>query len=263
MAVRKTKPVVGDPRQAALHKVDGEIARLHKQIADKKAALDADTRLHALDQDCDSQKRLGSEISTLAGLIDQLRDKRFKIEIGEAETIVAPKPAAPIEHRAWDIDEKILLGGEPDYPSVERGSSANKDAFSRAYLAIKAYWEALIKDLFRKDGYHPDDRVTFDFVTSMQGEVMANFRWYSARCRALEARVNQLEQQTAELEKSGIRYGGTYQRANTYKRGTVVTFGGSGWIALKDADVGCSPGESPDIWQLAIKKGSDGKDATR
>ncbi|MDG4898051.1 hypothetical protein P9272_31405 [Mesorhizobium sp. WSM4976] len=254
--VKPVKATVVDQRAADLAKIDAEIAGLGQQVAEKKAALDADTRLHALDQDVDMQNRLGSEISTLAGLIDQLRDKRFKIEIGEAETIVAPKSAAPIEHRAWDIDEKILLGGEPAYPSVERGNSANKDAFSRAYLAIKAYWEALIKDLFRKDGYHPDDRVTFDFVTSMQGEVMANFRWYSARCKALEDRVKQLE------ERPSVEYRGSWKADEKYRRGDLISHAGSVWHC-ELAGSGIVPGEGAIGWRLAVKRGRDGKDATR
>ncbi|TIT95766.1 MAG: hypothetical protein E5W55_12330, partial [Mesorhizobium sp.] len=123
MARLPKAPAVIDQRSADLAKVDAEIARLGKQITDKKAALDADMRLHALDQNMDLQKRLGTEISTIADLIGQLRDKRFGIEIGEAQEITAPKPkaAAPAQHRAWEIDEKILKVGEPEYPDIVRG----------------------------------------------------------------------------------------------------------------------------------------------
>ncbi|PBB21136.1 hypothetical protein [Mesorhizobium sp. WSM4313] len=258
--VKPVKAIVADQRAADLAKIDAEIERLEKLVAQKKSTFDADQRQHALDQDVDRQQRLKGEIGDINELLGKQRERRFKTELGEVE----PPKAAPTakQHRPWNIDEKVLKAGKPAYPGILRGSQADNGIFSEAYFATKLFWEATVADHFRKGDLPADAVVNLDLAASIQGEVVANFYWYSERCAAIEARLDQLEQQTAELEKSGIRYGGIHQRANSYKRGTIVTYGGSGWIALKDADVGVTPGESPDIWQLAIKAGKDGRDRT-
>ena len=51
---------------------------------------------------------------------------------------------------------------------------------------------------------------------------------------------------------------GVFREGTAYLRGDGVTFGGSWWIAQKDAPAG-KPGMSAD-WRLAVKKGRDGKD---
>lgn len=51
---------------------------------------------------------------------------------------------------------------------------------------------------------------------------------------------------------------GVYSDASAYAKSDAVTFGGSLWIAQKDAPDG-RPGLSAD-WRLAVKKGRDGKD---
>jgi hypothetical protein len=54
---------------------------------------------------------------------------------------------------------------------------------------------------------------------------------------------------------------GVFREGEAYRRGDGVTFGGSWWIAQKDAPEG-KPGLSSD-WRLAVKKGRDGKDWSR
>lgn len=54
---------------------------------------------------------------------------------------------------------------------------------------------------------------------------------------------------------------GVYQADEQYERGNGVTWGGSFWIAQKDAPQG-KPGDGPD-WRLAVKKGRDGRDGER
>lgn len=52
---------------------------------------------------------------------------------------------------------------------------------------------------------------------------------------------------------------GVYKDGSAYEQGDAVTWGGSLWIAQKDAPEG-KPGMG-DGWRLAVKKGRDGKDA--
>jgi ferritin-like protein len=66
----------------------------------------------------------------------------------------------------------------------------------------------------------------------------------------------------AELEQRGLKYVGVYQRTNVYHKGDVVTHGGNGFVAVADV---VAEGEVPmtsDSWQMFVKKGRDGKDAT-
>ena len=51
---------------------------------------------------------------------------------------------------------------------------------------------------------------------------------------------------------------GVFEEGRTYRRGNGVSFGGSFWIAQKDAPEG-KPGTGSD-WRLAVKKGRDGRD---
>jgi hypothetical protein len=53
-------------------------------------------------------------------------------------------------------------------------------------------------------------------------------------------------------------YKDVFVEGTEYERGDQVTRDGCQWIALKDLPAGI-PGTSDD-WQLAVKKGRDGKD---
>jgi len=55
-----------------------------------------------------------------------------------------------------------------------------------------------------------------------------------------------------ELEAAPIRYCGVWQKSEDYKRGSVVTDGGSAWHAVKDTKSADRPGAS-DSWQLMVK----------
>lgn len=70
---------------------------------------------------------------------------------------------------------------------------------------------------------------------------------------ALEARIMEMEKHVAE-----IKYTGVWRDGETYKRGNSCTHDGSIWIALRDTEG--KPGQSLE-WQLAVRKGKDGKAA--
>jgi hypothetical protein len=71
----------------------------------------------------------------------------------------------------------------------------------------------------------------------------------------LEARIKEIEERPA-----GLDYKGTYRRDYNYAKNAGVTHSGSLWVALKDKPTK-EPGEVNSGWQLAVKKGRDGKDA--
>lgn len=252
MAKRPSHPAA-DQRAIDLREIDTEIDRLEKLLASKKDVLAADKRQHALDQNVDLQQRLNGEIGDINELLGKQRELRFKTELGEVEP---PKPAAPVQHRAWEIDEKVLQAGEPDYPDIVRGSEADDGVFSRTFEASKAFWEAAAMDLLRKDGFHADQPAHLDFAASLQGELMAVFRWAGLRCKALEDRVQQLE------ERPSVEYRGSWKADEKYRRGDLISHAGSVWHC-ELAGSGIVPGEGATGWRLAVKRGRDGKDATR
>ncbi|MGA7211572.1 MAG: hypothetical protein WBX78_22185, partial [Pseudolabrys sp.] len=61
-----------------------------------------------------------------------------------------------------------------------------------------------------------------------------------------------LKARIAELEASGIKYVGTYQRAAEYRRGDVTNHEGGMWVATCAVPPHEVPGKSV-CWQLSAK----------
>lgn len=77
--------------------------------------------------------------------------------------------------------------------------------------------------------------------------------------RYVEAQVKPLRKRIEELEASGIKYVGTYQRAAEYRRGDVTNYDGAMWVATCAVPPQEVPGKSV-CWQLSVKSYSNGKD---
>lgn len=60
-----------------------------------------------------------------------------------------------------------------------------------------------------------------------------------------------------ELHSPVVLYQGIYREGQKYATGDAVTWAGSLWIARRDTET--KPGEGSSDWQLAVKKGRDGK----
>jgi hypothetical protein len=58
---------------------------------------------------------------------------------------------------------------------------------------------------------------------------------------------------------AGVSYRGVWTSTATYAKDQAVTESGSLWVALGPS-TGMKPGSSPGAWQLAVKRGADGKD---
>lgn len=79
-------------------------------------------------------------------------------------------------------------------------------------------------------------------------------------------RIDALEKEVASLKAASTKtladsYKGTWQPSafDPYERGAAVTFDGSLWLARTTTRT--KPGASED-WQMIVKRGRDGKDAT-
>jgi hypothetical protein len=77
--------------------------------------------------------------------------------------------------------------------------------------------------------------------------------------KPLRDRIEVLELRNVEVEKQAaeFRYRGVWQPSEQYCRNNFVTHDGSVWICLHDG--AGKPGQCLD-WQLAVRKGRDGKD---
>lgn len=67
----------------------------------------------------------------------------------------------------------------------------------------------------------------------------------------MEGRLAAMEAKLATLETRGLQYRGTFQRADSYRRGDATTFKGSIWVCVREGGQE-APGQG-DAWQLAVK----------
>ena len=82
----------------------------------------------------------------------------------------------------------------------------------------------------------------------------------AAATKPLRDKIEVLELRTVEAEKQAAEFRdrGVWQPGEQYWRNNFITYDGSVWVCLRDT--GDRPGQSLD-WQLAVRKGRDGKDA--
>ncbi|UCI17027.1 hypothetical protein FJ970_18005 [Mesorhizobium sp. B2-1-8] len=282
MAKRPSHPAT-DHLAIDLGKIDTEIARLEKLLTQKKSAFDADKRQHALDQNVDLQQRLKGEISDINQLLAKQRERRFKTELGEADT---SRPAAKAM-RSWDRErpqqpakkvkrihtERDASGNlsatvveedapassasnlpEPDYPHGARkvGDHAKIEA---AYVAMRDWHIDQALGLGAKIFRSPDEVITAEMLMTAIGTIAGIEAWFSQRLAEAEERI-------AELEKRPTpEYKGVWRAAQQYQRGAMVSHDGSVWHCELDTATGLVPGDGTAGWRLAVKRGRDGKDA--
>lgn len=81
--------------------------------------------------------------------------------------------------------------------------------------------------------------------------------------RPLVDRLATLQQKVTDLEeRPTISYEQTFSAERLYKPGNLATHQGSLWHA-NVATRGVTPGAGNTAWTLIVKRGRDGKDATR
>ena len=82
----------------------------------------------------------------------------------------------------------------------------------------------------------------------------------AAATKPLRARIEELELRTAQAEKQAeqFKYCGVWREGESYRKNNFCTHDGSVWVCLCDTEG--RPGQSLQ-WQLAVRKGRDGKDA--
>ena len=83
---------------------------------------------------------------------------------------------------------------------------------------------------------------------------------FKAALKVRDDKIAALEARIVDAEKAAqeFRYRGVWQPGEIYKRNNFCTFDGSVWVCLRDTEG--KPGQSLE-WQLAVRKGKDGKAA--
>jgi hypothetical protein len=77
----------------------------------------------------------------------------------------------------------------------------------------------------------------------------------------IEKMTAPLHKRIAQLEaRPELKYAGVWKAETSYSEGAAVTQDGSCWIAKTFTLPGQKPGDC-DAWQLAVKRGKDGRDS--
>jgi hypothetical protein len=132
----------------------------------------------------------------------------------------------PAEYERWA--EILTREDEPELPAMMTKSSGERKPMD------------------------PEEEIAQQFMEGVRGYV-------ERVCEVIAARFVKLEAKVAELEsKPSFKYCGVFSADSQYERGEFVTHAGSLWHAWKSTRQ--VPGTSDD-WQLAVKRGSPGRDA--
>ena len=100
------------------------------------------------------------------------------------------------------------------------------------------------------------DAIGCEIAAAIKAYVERHVSRLVARNIELEARIKSLE------ARPMVKYCGVYAPGQSYPENSLVTKAGSLWIAKQTTDA-CPGDGAPDAWQLCVRKGRDGKDATR
>lgn len=87
-------------------------------------------------------------------------------------------------------------------------------------------------------------------------------KFVSDKLKPLQKEVADLKAQVAELQQGGVKFSGTHQRGNEYKRGEICSYDNSLWVALVDTEPMQIPGKCA-AWQLALRGQPDARLPTR
>jgi hypothetical protein len=94
-------------------------------------------------------------------------------------------------------------------------------------------------------------------LTAREGDVVEKV--LSIVAKGVGAEIHRMEKRIAELEtRPTMKYEGVWDEQKVYRIGDFCTDGGS-MFCCRESNVGARPGSS-DAWQLAVKKGRDGRD---
>jgi hypothetical protein len=148
-----------------------------------------------------------------------------------------------------DAVEVDILHGLDEERRYQRGTFAyHRGGLVRALRPTDTL--SSVDNAFEKAGW----AVVMRGIDTVELEVSDDLRELSFAIQLTDGMVFRKEVNTPALVYREI------WKAGVYKRGDVVTYDGSLWVAKSETEV--RPGSDPDAWRLAVRKGRDGKDGT-
>ena len=195
-----------------------------------------------------------------SGLLGDLRDANVQVLISES---------AGANVIALDSERIVLAIGDSEIDSARHATmrldtapasgaltnlwSANLIAFQRRTICVLVRRRRR-RHLRRGDAMSTTLRLTDADLKMLVSDLAATTKVFVAE-KITEATAP-LEARLAELEAR--EYLGVWSSDKNYRKGAMVTYDGSLWIARIDSHA-VRPGTSQ-AWQMAVRKGSDGRD---
>jgi hypothetical protein len=251
------------PKDARLAEIDSEVERLCALIAGKHVAREADEAKHVgVAREADEakhvglmnfslQERLKAELQALSHKAETLREERFDIELNG---LPIPKSATvKSSPEDWEITKN--LGPMPEYPLGARTAGRQND-IEDAHGRWMRWHEQERYHAMHQLGIHPEMKPNMRMLAGLAGAVLGSQHWLAKRCEEAEARIAVLESQPRSLA-----YRGVYREGEAYREGDTVTYRGN--LYHCDTNTTDKPDGHQRCWTLAVRRGRDGKDATR
>lgn len=192
-------------------------------------------------------------------------DAQIKI-IGTIESHMAADRNAPIKRFNFPV---MNLVAEPARPEPEKAYMPANDPWQMSGAAFphipkrildmsqedrtpifQQYIEAEtdhVKRAMKTAGADAGDVSTALDTAILGGSILAHAMW----TRTL---LEDVIQRVVEMESNATVFRGSYQRAQDYKRGSLVSHRGALWCAITSVSPGEVPGEGKG-WQLCVKRG--------
>lgn len=244
----KLKPV--DPLDAC----DAEIRDLQARIAKIQHRLDTcdkDTLFAEGDE-------MGRAIGALETQLREARTRRVRIFAG------IPEPAAPTPlpttkavlpplPRKIKFAESLTNSGDDG----DRAIHVAAEFLDEIRSSAAAMWKSPNAVASYTQGRDTELDLGIAILRGRSTQHQERFADLEARLAEMQARLEAAEQRVA---KGTLQYEGIWREDAAYERGATVTCGGNLWVALKDVAPDLRPGGN-DSWQLAVKRGRDGRDA--
>lgn len=256
----------GAPKRVRLPALSAEIRRLEGMAADYDNWCKTAPQTELLRED---QFRL-KVVKEIWPQLERLREQKYRLEnnLPEPEPPAEPVKAAAPRPPPLPFTLDLTKVGKGENPSVDgrrgaeemerfrRHERAAGEAMENARKAVAEIYASRDHAVSYTQGRHMflelrlmsltmeniDQREAIEDLTEKFGE-----------------RLAALEDGFGDVLKRGLYFAGVWQRSLRYETGSAVTHQGSLWAAIKDVEVGEAPGEAS-CWQLAAKRGTDGKD---
>src|SRR4051794_27247348 len=82
--------------------------------------------------------------------------------------------------------------------------------------------------------------------------------------QGIQRELLKLAERLDALEANGLKFAGVYSKALSYKKGTLIHWRGSAWIATRDIDPGeAEPDKTNPAWHLFSARGRDASGTSR